>query len=275
MDRAEKHRCPTVNPEPGTYLSPATPRILAHRGLALDAPENTLLAFVAALSAGATHLETDVHASSDGVAVLSHDPTLPGNGVALNQLTMAQLARIDLGHGQTYCSLAQALDAFPTALFNVDVKSADAVLPAAQAIVTARAGHRVLLTSFSEARRRRVLRATPGAVSSASAAGVAMLLVAVALRQRWALPWICRGVSAIQVPEHAGLVRIVTPRVLNHMHALGIEVHVWTVNDPAQMRRLLALGVDGLVTDRCDVAARLARSLGPHASGDSDGVSPV
>jgi len=102
-----------------------------------------------------------------------------------------------------------------------------------------------------------------------------MLLVAVALGQRWALPWICRGVSAIQVPEHAGLVRIVTPRVLNHMHALGIEVHVWTVNDPAQMRRLLALGVDGLVTDRCDVAARLARSLGPHASGDSDGVSPV
>ena len=57
MDPAEKHRCPTVNPEPGTYLSPATPRILAHRGLALDAPENTLLAFLTALSAGGTHLD--------------------------------------------------------------------------------------------------------------------------------------------------------------------------------------------------------------------------
>ena len=96
-----------------------------------------------------------------------------------------------------------------------------------------------------------------------------MLLVAVALRQRWALPRICRGVSAIQVPEHAGPVRIVTPRVLRQMHALGIEVHVWTVNDPVQMRRLLALGVDGLVTDRCDLAARLAESLGPRDSGDN------
>ncbi|MCU1445723.1 glycerophosphodiester phosphodiesterase family protein [Cryobacterium sp.] len=258
-----------MSPDLAAYLAPAGPRILAHRGLSLEAPENTLLAFVAALSAGATHLETDVHASSDGVAVLSHDPTLPNKGPALNRLTMAQLARIDLGRGQTYCSLAEALAAFPAALFNVDIKSADAVLPAAQAIHTAQAGHRVLLTSFSETRRRRVVRAAPGTVSSASAAGVAVLLVAVALRQHWALRWLSRGVSAIQVPEHAGPLRIVTPRVIRRMHAIGIEVHVWTVNDPAQMRRLLALGVDGLVTDRCDLAARLAHSPGSHALGDT------
>ncbi|MGY4856820.1 glycerophosphodiester phosphodiesterase family protein [Cryobacterium sp. AP23] len=253
-----------------TYLAPAGPRILAHRGLSLEAPENTLLAFLAALSAGATHLETDVHATSDGVAVLSHDPTLPDKGPALNQLTMAQLARIDLGHGQTYCSLAEALDAFPSALFNVDVKSADAVLPAARAIRAARAGKRVLLTSFSETRRRRAVRAAPGTVSSASAPGVAMLLLAVALRQGWALPRLLAGVSAIQVPERAGPLQIVTPRVIRHMHALGIEVHVWTVNDPAQMRRLLALGVDGLVTDRCDLAARLATNLRAGPSDDAD-----
>lgn len=243
-----------------SYLSPTGPRILAHRGLSLAAPENTLLAFLAALAAGATHLETDVHATSDGVAVLSHDPTLPGTRRPLNELTMAQLARIDLGHGQSYCSLAEALAAFPEALFNVDVKSADAVLPTARAIRTARAGPRVLLTSFSETRRRRVVRAAPGTVSSASAAGVVMLLLAVTLRQGWALPRLLGGISAIQVPERAGRLRIVTPRVITRMHALGIEVHVWTVNDPAEMRRLLALGVDGLVTDRCDLAARLAPS---------------
>ena len=257
-----------MNTDLADYLAPATPRILAHRGLTLEAPENTLLAFVAALSAGATHLETDVHASSDGVAVLSHDPTLPNNGLAINQLTMAQLARIDLGRGQGYCSLFEALSAFPSALFNVDVKSADAVLPAARAIRSAQAGHRVLLTSFSEIRRRRVVRATPGTASSPSAAGVAVLLVAVALRQRWALPRLLRGVSAIQVPERAGPVRVVTPRVIRAMHALGTEVHVWTVNDPVQMRRLLALGVDGLVTDRCDLAALLADSLGTGAARD-------
>jgi glycerophosphoryl diester phosphodiesterase len=250
-----------VTPDPLTFLSPAGPRILAHRGLSLAAPDNTLLAFVAALSAGATHLETDVHATRDGVAVLSHDPTLPNDGPALNRMTMAQLARIDLGNGQNYCSLAQALDTFPTALFNVDVKSAGAVLPVARAVRDAGAGHRVLLTSFSETRRRRVVRACPGTVSSASAGGVALLMLAIALRQRWALPRLLGGVAAVQVPERAGPVRIVTPRVIAHLHAVGVEVHVWTVNDPAQMQRLLALGVDGLVTDRCDLAASLLDSL--------------
>jgi glycerophosphoryl diester phosphodiesterase len=240
-----------VNLDPAGFLSPATPRILAHRGLSLDAPENTLPAFLAALSAGATHLETDVHASSDGVAVLSHDPTLPDNG-------------------QTYCSLVEALDTFPTALFNVDVKSADAVLPAARAIRSAGAAHRVLLTSFSETRRRRSVRAAPGTVSSASAAGVTVLMLAVLLRQRWALPRLLGGISAVQVPERAGPVRIVTPRVIAHLHALGIEVHVWTINEPEQMLRLLALGVDGLVTDRCDLAASLAASLRARPSVDDD-----
>jgi glycerophosphoryl diester phosphodiesterase len=258
-----------VNPDPAAFLAPAPPRILAHRGLTLDAPENTLLAFVAALSAGATHLETDVHASRDGVAVLSHDPTLPNNGPALRRMTMAQLALVDLGQGQTYSSLADALTAFPSALFNVDVKSADAVLPAARAIRTAGASSRVLLTSFSETRRRRVLRAAPGTVSSASAAGVTMLMLAVALRQLWALPRLLGGVCAVQVPERAGPVRIVTPRVIAHLHALGVEVHVWTVNDPERMRRLLAIGVDGLVTDRCDLASALTGALRTRPAADA------
>ncbi|WEO79184.1 glycerophosphodiester phosphodiesterase family protein [Cryobacterium sp. SO2] len=228
-----------------SFLAPVGPRILAHRGLSLEAPENTLLAFLAALAAGATHLETDVHATSDGVAVISHDPTLPGTGAPVNRMTMAQLGRIDLGWGQSYCSLAEALAAFPEARFNIDVKSADAVLPTARAIRTAAAGRRVLLTSFSESRRRRTVRAVPGAVSSASAQGVVFMLAAVALRQRWALPRLLRGISAIQVPEHAGLLRIVTPRVIRQMHAIGVEVHVWTVNDPDAMRRLLSWGWTG------------------------------
>jgi glycerophosphoryl diester phosphodiesterase len=238
-----------------SFLAAAGPRILAHRGLSTAAPENTLLAFLHALANGATHLETDIHSSSDGVAVISHDPTLPDGARPLNRLTMAQLARIDLGHGQGYCSLAEALAAFPDARFNIDIKSADAVLPAARAIHAARAARRVLLTSFSERRRRRVLRAVPGAATSASAPGVALMLIAVGLRQYWALPRILRGIDAIQVPERAGAVRVVTPRVIRRMHTIGVEVHVWTVNEPGRMRRLLALGVDGLVTDRCDLAA--------------------
>ena len=246
-----------MNADLSTFLSPPGPRILAHRGLSTEAPENTLLAFLQAIIGGATHLETDVHASRDGIAVISHDPVLPNDGPAVNALTMAQLSRVDLGAGQTYCSLAEALAAFPEARFNIDVKSADAVLPAARAIRAAAASRRVLLTSFSESRRRRVLRAVPGATTSASAQGIALMLAAIGLRQHWALPRILRGVDAIQVPLRAGRLRIVTPRVIRRMHAIGVEVHVWTVNDPALMARLLALGVDGLVTDRCDLAAHL------------------
>jgi glycerophosphoryl diester phosphodiesterase len=253
-----KRRFRDVTPDRYSYLAPPGPRILAHRGLSLAAPENTLLAFAAALSAGATHLETDVHVTRDGVAVLSHDPTLAGrNGVRLDRLTMAELGRIDLGHGQGYCSLGDALVAFPTALFNVDVKCAAAVLPVARAIRAAHAEARVLLASFSETRRRRVVSAAPGTLSSASALGVAGVLVAVTLRQRWLLPRLLRGISAIQVPERAGPVTIVTPRIIRRMHDLGVEVHVWTVNDPLRMRRLLSDGIDGLVTDRCDLAANI------------------
>jgi glycerophosphoryl diester phosphodiesterase len=261
-----------VTADAAAYLGPAGPRILAHRGLSLEAPENTLLAFLAALAAGATHLETDVHATSDGVAVLSHDPTLP-DGQAVNRFTMAQLGRIDLGGGQSYCSLAEALAAFPDARFNVDVKTAAAVLPAARAIRGAGAARRVLLTSFSETRRRRAVRAVPGAASSASAPGVALMLLAVTLGQRWALPRLLRGISAVQVPERAGPVRIVTPRVIRRMHAIGVEVHVWTVNDPARMRLLLALGVDGLVTDRADLAVRVGAEHRRHRGAGRPTVS--
>ena len=247
----------------GSFLGPPGPRILAHRGLSTEAPENTLLAFLNALSHGATHVETDVHASSDGVAVISHDPTLALDGTAVNSLTMAELGRIDLGQGQAYCSLADALAAFPEARFNIDIKSADAVLPTARAIRTAAAARRVLLTSFSETRRRRAVRAVPGAATSASAPGVAGLVAGLALRQHWVLPRLLRGVNAIQVPERAGRLRIVTPRLIHTMHAIGVEVHVWTVNDPVRMAVLLRMGVDGLVTDRCDLAAQVVDSHGP------------
>jgi glycerophosphoryl diester phosphodiesterase len=238
--------------------------VLAHRGLATEAPENTLLAFLQALSQGATHLETDVHASHDGVAVLSHDSALPHDGPAVSSLTMAELSRVDLGSGQGFCSLREALVAFPSALFNIDVKSADAVLPTARAIRAEGAAHRVLVTSFSESRRRQLLRAVPGAATSASAQGITLMVAALALRQRWVLPRILRGIDAVQVPIRAGRLRIVSPRMIRCMHDLGIEVHVWTVNDPAQMTGLLMHGVDGIVTDRCDLAAGvIARQRGP------------
>ncbi|MCU1576755.1 MAG: glycerophosphodiester phosphodiesterase [Leifsonia sp.] len=245
----------------GDYFTPPRPRILAHRGFALEVPENTLLAFLKALSAGATHLETDVRASADGVAVLSHDPDLlrlAGRSVRVGDLTMAELRRIDLGHGQTFVSLAEALDAFPEARFNIDIKTAAAEQPAAKAIRDARGTARVLITSFSERRRRRTVSALRGVATSASVSRFVWALIGARLGLAPLVRLALRSIDAVQVPERSGILRVITPRIVRAMHAAGVEVHVWTVNDPSDMVRLLDAGVDGLVTDRCDLARAVA-----------------
>ena len=254
---------PRVQGYEGDFFSTSYPRIIAHRGLAIGAPENTLLAFLAALSAGATHIETDVHASSDGVAVISHDPDLNrlvGREVAIGQLRMSELRRIDLGDGQSFVSLADALDAFPETLFNIDIKVEAAESPAVDAIRAARASRRVLITSFDEGRRRRTADALPGVASSASVSRVLGSVVGAKLAIAPLVRHSLRGLVAIQVPERSGSLRVVTRRVVEAIHAAGREVHVWTGNDPADMNRLLDLGVDGIVTDRCDVLKGVVHS---------------
>lgn len=243
-----------------SFLDGRPPRVIAHRGLALDAPENTLLAFLRALSAGATHLETDIHASADGVAVVAHDPDLSrvaGRAVQVAQLTLAELRRVDLGHGQAFCSLAEALDAFPHARFNIDVKDGRAADSAVAAIREARATDRVLITSFSPARRKAVADRLPGVASSPAVSEFLPVLAGAKAGAGALVRRSLRGFAAVQVPERRGPLRIVTRRTVDRIHAAGAEVHVWTVNEPADMIRLLDLGVDGIVTDRCDVLRRV------------------
>ncbi|MEY2847730.1 MAG: hypothetical protein RI885_395 [Actinomycetota bacterium] len=248
------------------YLSPPPPRVLAHRGFAENAPENSLLAFLRALALGADYLETDVRATSDGVAVLAHDADIDlGSGARrpIASLLAADLHRIDLGHGQRVPTLAEALDGFPDARFNLDIKSADAAAPAAAAIRRARAEQRVLVTSFSEGRRRSALRTLPGVASSASAPVIALTLLASALRLTPLVARLLRDVVAVQVPERSHAIRVVSPRFVRHVHGAGVEVHVWTVNERADMRRLLALGIDGIVTDRTDLALDVISERAP------------
>ena len=240
--------------------------MFAHRGLALEAPENTLLAFAKAVAAGAVYCETDVHASADGVAVISHDPDLSrvaGRDVRVEQLTMAELRRIDLGFGQVFCSLAEALDAFPETRFNIDVKSRAAAVPAAEAILAAAASARVLVSSFDEGRRMAALRLLPGVVSSSSARRFLVALLAGKLGFSPAVRGALRGLVAVQVPEKALGLKITTEKMISRLHAAGVEVHVWTVNDPQRMRELLDLGVDGIVTDRADLALAVVAQRTP------------
>ncbi len=242
---------------PSAFLAGDPPRILAHRGLALDAPENTLAAFERAVRAGARYLETDVHATRDGVAVLSHDPDLArvaGRGERIADLTLEELRGIPLPRGARVPTLAEALEAFPDSRFNIDVKALAAAPPTARAILDAGAVDRVLVGSFDEGRRRAAVDLLPGVATSASAALVRRALLAVRLGARTAAARVLAQVDSIQVPLRSGPVAVVTPSLVRAFRSLGVEVHVWTINEPRVMDRLLDWGVDGIVTDRADLA---------------------
>jgi Glycerophosphoryl diester phosphodiesterase len=239
------------------YLAPPLPRVIAHRGLALDAPENTIAAFRAAVEAGATHLETDVQLTADGVPVLAHDPDLTrmtGRDGRIADIPLADLAAYDLGDGARVPTLAEALAEFPHVPFNIDVKAAGAEDPTARVIAEASASERVLVTSFSGRRRRRTLAGVPHAATSASRGGVTLTVIGAALGIRGLVRLALRGVDAVQVPLRYGTLPIVTRRFVRAVHAAGVEVHVWTINEGPAMRALLRGGVDGIVTDRCDLA---------------------
>ncbi|UOW00414.1 glycerophosphodiester phosphodiesterase family protein [Agrococcus sp. SCSIO52902] len=243
-----------------TYLTPAPPRVLAHRGLALEAPENTMRAFIAALDAGATFLETDVHATADGVAVIAHDPSLDrvaGRDIVIEETLWQDLSEIDLGQSEGVPGLREALLALPDARWNIDLKSDAAVVPAVRAVVEAKAASRVLLTSFSERRRRQALALLPEVATSASQPMVVRALAAQRLGLQRALARVLEPVEALQVPRRHRGIEILTERSIAAFRAAGVEVHAWTINDPAEMQELLAMGVDGIVTDRCDLALPL------------------
>lgn len=244
----------------------ASPRVLAHRGFVPEAlasagtVENSLAALAAAVRAGAEYLETDCHLTSDGEVVLCHDAGLDrvfGDPRPVAAVARRELAALMADRGGLL-TLDQALEEFPRARFNIDVKAA----AAAEAVGRAVAPHadRVLLTSFSDAYRVRALRAAAeirGARRPATSPGrtrLAGVLAAVATRSRPFVDRALSGIDALQLPERQGPLRVLSRRLLDEAARLGVEVHVWTVNDPVRMRELVRLGVSGVITDRTDLA---------------------
>lgn len=251
-------------------FSSPPPRVLAHRGLvtAEDAAhgvvENSFAAVAAAHAAGARIVESDCHLTRDGVVVLFHDDDLSrviGDPRTIGEVTVSELEALMASRGGLI-TLAQALESFPTVAFNLDVKSAQVAQPMGSLI--AAHGDRVLVSSFSDARRRVALRAAADAsrgrtrpATSAGTATIVRLLVALTLRLEPLVRAALSEVDALQIPERQGRVRVLTPRLIDAAHRHGVEVHVWTVDEPDDIRRLAAMGVDGIVTDRADVALRI------------------
>ena len=249
-----------------SYLEPARPRLFAHRGCSARFPENTLPAFADAVAAGVPYLELDVRTTRDGEVVVHHDETLErlcGDPRAVSALPLEELRGLDAGftfsadggrshpfrgRGVTVPTLAEVLAAFPQARCNIEIKQAEPPMEEATLAVIRAAGREgsVLLAAEQDAIMDR-LRPLCGEIPTSLSFGEAAAFFAWLQGGRSA-PYRPPGV-ALQIPERYGEQVLVTPDSLRAAHGVGLEVHVWTVNDPADMTRLLELGVDGLMSD--------------------------
>lgn len=237
------------------YLDTPLPIAFAHRGGAAAGDENTMAAFSRAVAAGYQYLETDVRATSDGVPVVFHDAYLgrvleqPGR---VRDLTWAALKSIRVGGASIVPRLTDVLDAWPECRFNVDIKSDDAVDPTIEAVWQLNARDRVLLASFSD-RRIAWIRRVCGPRQATSMGIREVLALRVGSLYGRGLAGFVPGVAAVQTPLRYRGVPMVDARLVRHAHRLGLQVHVWTVDEPALINLLLDLGVDGIMTDQLEV----------------------
>jgi glycerophosphoryl diester phosphodiesterase len=255
------------------FFVPPRPRVIAHRGASGIRPENTLEAFRAAVEARAPYIELDVHMTNDGVVVVSHDDNLKrvsGRDVPIAQSSCAEVAAADAGFnfgpgdgeypfrgkGLRVPTLEEVLKTFAGELFVVEVKQTAPSLVRAMLDVIERTGmsRRVLVASEHQAPLDEVRALAPGIPTNFSAGEVAAMLQAMARHDRdYRAP-----ADSLQVPPVYESWRLVTPEIVDEAHRVGVEVHVWTVNAVAEMREMLDLGVDGIITN---YPARLLRLL--------------
>jgi len=220
-----------------------------------------LAAFQRAFDEGYRYLETDVHATADGMLIAFHDPFLDrvtdikGRVAAM---TWDQVRRAKIRGTDPIPLMSELLDALPAAQFNIDAKAASVLGPLADLIRTTGAADRVCLGSFSD-RRLAILRQMlgPEVDTSMGPREIFRLVRATSLGRGFAT-----SAVAAQVPVSWQRFPIVTPRFIAAAHAAELEVHVWTINDEAEMHRLLDLGVDAIMTDRPDVLREVLISRG-------------
>src|SRR5690606_14284277 len=244
------------------YLDHPGPLAFAHRGGAADGLENTVRQFRRAVETGYRYLETDVHATRDGRLVAFHDATLDrvtdGAG-RIADLPWRDVAQARVGGAEPVPLFEELLESFPGVRWNVDVKAEPALLPLLELVERTDVWDRVCLGSFSEARVVRAQRlAGPRLATSYGTRGV------LGLRLRsWGLPAALRPTAvAAQVPQSQSGVPVVDHRFVRAAHARGLQVHVWTVNEPERMHRLLDLGVDGIMTDHIDTLRKVLEDRG-------------
>lgn len=256
------------------------PRIVAHRGDSAHFPENTLPAFESAYRMAVDVIETDVHLSKDGVLVVWHDPTLDRNTNGSGRIedhTLEELKRLDAGYtftadgGATFpfrgtgvqlCTLEEALIACPEQRFNVDLKSKDVRIVDEFIAVLNRqqAKKRVLGASFHLSNLKRLRKKESRIQTSLTTLEVLPLLMAQKLR---VLPKREQEQPVVfQVPVRQWGIQAITPAFIETMHSRGAIIQVWTINEEEEIRHLFEMGVDSVMTDKPELAIKVAVEMG-------------
>lgn len=258
------------------FFSGSKPRLFAHRGASGEAPENTLAAFRCAADVGVSYAELDVHATRDGQIVVIHDETVErttnGKG-KVQEYTLAELRQFDAGYwfstdtqqfpfraaGVRIPTLAEVLREFPQLKFTVEIKQIEPPIEERVIAVVRDYGRaeEVILASEHDRVMARVRALAPDIATSFAAGEVVDFIQRVSTGQ---LTDYRPAGLALQIPPEFHEVPLVTAETVTAAHALGLEIHVWTINEPQEMERLLDLGVDGIMSDfpgrLCEVAQR-------------------
>jgi glycerophosphoryl diester phosphodiesterase len=255
------------------------PLVMAHRGGAGLWPENTMYGFERAVDLGVDMLETEIHSTADNILVLMHDSTVDrttnGSG-PIRAFTLEELKTLDAGYnwtsdgGQTFPfrgsgitvpTLEEVFIALPTARINIDIKQEKPSLvePLCKTIRTFDMTDKVMVASFNSKVLKAFRRVCPEVTTSAGTGEVAFFFMVNMVFLGAVYRPACQ---AFQVPEYSSGLRVLTKRFVETAHGLNLAVHVWTINEVTDMKRLLALGVDGIVTDYPDRLISLLRKMG-------------
>jgi len=244
------------------YLDHDGPIAMAHRGGAKHPDnigyENSLHAFQNAVDLGYRYLETDLHATSDGVVIAFHDDKLDRvtdrTGV-IAELPWSEVSQAKINGHEPIPRLDELLEHFPDTRFNLDIKAEGGLEPAATVLRAANAIDRICVSSFSQSRVNRIRKLLGPRLCT----GYGDWETALIRFLPFALP--SRG-ACLQIPERYGALRVLTPGLVRRAHSRGKQAHAWTIDDPDTMRRLLDAGVDGIITDRTDLLRDVLKERG-------------
>ena len=246
------------------FFAPPPPRVMAHRGASSEYPENTMPAFRAAVECGADYIELDVHCTRDGEVVVVHDERLSriaSDDRAIGEMTFAELQKIDAalnfspdgdgtpfrGRGIRIPRLLEVLSSWPAMRFVIEFKPRDPIIADATLAIVRQVGmeRRVLFASEHLPPIARLRAVAPQVPTNLPAAEIVSFVQSCSA----GISSYAASGDALQIPPEHQSIRLATREIVAAAHRRGLEVHVWTINEQAEMEEMLSLGVDGIITD--------------------------